>query len=386
MRRLALLVLVVLLIVMSLATGCGRATATPALPAVWLEGCEIAVATGASAAPATPWRSCGQGCLELAHDWGDPARRFFGAIGAPGTLAYTRDTGAAHETQIVGLPENAVLFSGRDPTRFRGCSLAVRSLDAERAAIEFTDGERKRRAVWSIPLRGRGTPLRVHQGPAGQPPLEAVLTAELYATTTSRKTVDVSQDGAPAARWASPHGTLAAHLAGRGRELFFTAIAGDGAASILTWDARRQARQLARDAGALVTDGRDMVWFGDAAGPALYTAPFTTDPARLAPRRLRPARQPYIDIGAGVVGDGFALHNEDGELIVTRLSDAAAFTIPPRGSARWGAPLWIDGRELAVVEEAPAGAMAAGHIAYGHSWTIVRLDLSHVVSRAAGGR
>ena len=85
-----------------------------------------------------------------------------------------------------------------------------------------------------------------------------------------------------------------------------------------------------RGAADIGTDGTDLVWsqgsgkgFNDQVYPTrdIMAAPFTTDPALLQPRRLRSA--PYGNFGGYEwhVGCGYAARDNEGRLIVVRLSD-----------------------------------------------------------------
>jgi len=93
-----------------------------------------------------------------------------------------------------------------------------------------------------------------------------------------------------------------------------------------------------RGAADLGTDGVDLVWtYGEGKEPndwvypvrSIMTAPFTTDPAALQPRRLRSA--PYHGIGnfQYAVGCGYAAHVADANnTIVVRLSDGVSWILP----------------------------------------------------------
>ncbi len=92
-----------------------------------------------------------------------------------------------------------------------------------------------------------------------------------------------------------------------------------------------------RGAADLATDGTDLVWSqgeGKKSNQFVYptrsimTAPFTSDPRKLQPRRLRSA--PYTNIGSfkWVVGCGYAAHTgARNGMMVVRLSDGTAWFI-----------------------------------------------------------
>ena len=86
------------------------------------------------------------------------------------------------------------------------------------------------------------------------------------------------------------------------------------------------------------TDGVDMVWArGEGKDPAEYqyptrdlmTAPFTTDPQTMQPRRVRSVVRPTIGTEQWVVGCGYAAHHGgNNDHMVVRLSDGVSWTIP----------------------------------------------------------
>jgi REP element-mobilizing transposase RayT len=94
-----------------------------------------------------------------------------------------------------------------------------------------------------------------------------------------------------------------------------------------------------RGAGNFGTDGVDMVWSqGEGKQPtetlyptrSVMTAPFTSDPAAVVPRRLR--AQPPADVSIGVqpfqVGCGYAAHGGGScDVLVVRLADGWGWTI-----------------------------------------------------------
>jgi hypothetical protein len=92
-----------------------------------------------------------------------------------------------------------------------------------------------------------------------------------------------------------------------------------------------------RGAEALGTDGTDMVWtYEEGKGPnegpypvrSIMTSPFTSDPSKLAPRRLRSYPVSWSMIDPWTVGCGYAAHNlSPGAVLVVRLSDGASWTL-----------------------------------------------------------
>jgi hypothetical protein len=92
-----------------------------------------------------------------------------------------------------------------------------------------------------------------------------------------------------------------------------------------------------RAAGNLGTDGIDLVWsYGEGKGPndttypvrSVMTAPFTTDPAALVPRRLRSQPSPGIAEREWQVGCGFAAHAQLTDMLVVRLVDGISWLFP----------------------------------------------------------
>lgn len=110
---------------------------------------------------------------------------------------------------------------------------------------------------------------------------------------------------------------------------------------------------------AVGTDGTDLVWqhgYGRASvtspypSSSLMKAPYTTNPATLAPARVRsdgfsPAVTPMI------VGCGYAARSDASFARITRLSDGTTWTFPwgdPASSIQWTRPLAISCDELFI--------------------------------------
>ena len=89
-------------------------------------------------------------------------------------------------------------------------------------------------------------------------------------------------------------------------------------------------------AGCLGGDGKDMVWvegFGlENAGrykkADYFTSPYTTDPSKLQPRRLRSDTYRVLDTVTTVVGCGYAARTESRSLRILRLSDGVSWVLP----------------------------------------------------------
>jgi hypothetical protein len=90
-----------------------------------------------------------------------------------------------------------------------------------------------------------------------------------------------------------------------------------------------------RGAGNLGTDGTDLVWSeGEGKQPTdtlfptrhIMTAPFTTDPNALQPKRLRSDPAPKIGVSRFGVGCGFAAHGMP--VAIVRISDGYSWVLP----------------------------------------------------------
>ncbi len=118
-----------------------------------------------------------------------------------------------------------------------------------------------------------------------------------------------------------------------------------------------------RGAGNFGTDGTDMVWCqGEGKAPnetqfptrAIMTAPFTTDPAKLQPRRLRSLPTHRIAGAPAKVGCGHAvLEGPAGDLIVTRLSDGWSWIVPKTPERKIHTGLGLTCTELFAVGQMP---------------------------------
>jgi hypothetical protein len=94
-----------------------------------------------------------------------------------------------------------------------------------------------------------------------------------------------------------------------------------------------------RMAHSIGTDGVDLVWSeGEGKQPSethdkfpvrrIMTAPFTSDPAALAPVRLRSQPNTVGAVWPWVVGCGHAAFENDAQILVVRLSDGWMWNVP----------------------------------------------------------
>ena len=128
--------------------------------------------------------------------------------------------------------------------------------------------------------------------------------------------------------------------------------------------------------GDLGTDGTDMVWlYGSGAQPSaglyptvsIMTAPYTTNPAVITPRRLRSEIANGFGVSPFLVGCGYAVRNtEQGERIV-RISDGVSWMLPQSSSWNWQSVVAI------TCDEIFANALAKGANAH-VNLVRVRLD------------
>lgn len=104
---------------------------------------------------------------------------------------------------------------------------------------------------------------------------------------------------------------------------------------------------MSRGAANIGTDGKDIVWtYGEGRLPSefsyptmsIMTAPYTTDPAALQPRRLRSDSTGW-GTATFAVGCGYAGHRGlDVDAWITRLKDGVAWRLAGKPEANWG---WV---------------------------------------------
>ena len=109
--------------------------------------------------------------------------------------------------------------------------------------------------------------------------------------------------------------------------------------------------------GDFGTDGHDMVWIEGRGRTtttqpfdtyAITTAPFTTDPTQVAPRRLRSEEGPTLDLEHFFVGCGYAARSIGLYIRVVRLADGVSWTLSNALTDPWGwsEPLAVTCTEL----------------------------------------
>lgn len=126
-------------------------------------------------------------------------------------------------------------------------------------------------------------------------------------------------------------------------------------------------------AGDLGTDGVDMVWVeGITVNRTMlapydtadyYTSPFTADPAKLKPRRLRSDSYRVLAY-APVVGCGYAARKEGTSLRIVRIADGSSWLLPSNAPWWWGDALAITCNEVFAF------------VSVGTSYNVARVKLS----------
>jgi hypothetical protein len=100
-------------------------------------------------------------------------------------------------------------------------------------------------------------------------------------------------------------------------------------------------------------DGIDLVWSRASGLPSdggpystieIYSAPYTTDPSKLAPRRIRSEREPVFATRPFVVGCGLGARFNGFDLRLVRLATGDSWLLP--GSAGWRSPIIVTCDEL----------------------------------------
>jgi hypothetical protein len=346
--------------------------------------CDIYLASDPSyARPPTPWLPCGEGCLELVPDWDAPEYGMHGSVygasnGSARFIGYKRNLATEQEIQIVQLPENVVTLDVVIP-RTADCFAALMTLSVDYAFLKtfMTNTDLNLGPDWyTLVQAGESVPFvayALEHGTTG--PLEVVTTADLWAASWGRRDLywHSTEPGAPELGWESSDGRYLHSMAAHGTDVFFSLEhIGAGPYEIMGWDPVEGARKLleypvTEEGGAccLYTDGVDMVWLhGYGAFDAetftysdmeLMASPYATDASQFVPRRLRRSNVNKLIGTRGMVGGGYALHEEyrsatEEHMVLTRLADGAYWVLEPRPEHVFGQPLYVDAEEFAVVE------------------------------------
>jgi len=180
---------------------------------------------------------------------------------------------------------------------------------------------------------------------------------------------------------ATDPGGYRAHSAFVSGRAIFWHTGGPDFHGINVWDAENGARPFIRwvkdgtkEAAAFGTDGKDMVWayskgpvLGQVDSISVMASPYTIDPAKLKPRRLR--SHPYDTIGNEFfkVGCGYAVHPwYDGTgvgTMVIRIADGSAWTVPHTPEFKYHTPIGVTCDDVFIL----------GHI--GGRWDIARVRI-----------
>jgi hypothetical protein len=169
---------------------------------------------------------------------------------------------------------------------------------------------------------------------------------------------DMSKEIFVASAGTDPDGYKATQLSVSGDAIFWSATSLYGG-GIMVWDPVKGTRPFVRWPGDhtrmatnIGTDGVDLVWSeGEGKQPneqqsafpvrRIMTAPFTSDPDLLQPRRLRSQPGQVAQVRPWIVGCGHAVVDNQGQHLVVRLSDGWMWTAPAAESG-FGVPVGID--------------------------------------------
>ncbi|MBK7584426.1 MAG: hypothetical protein IPI67_30005 [Myxococcales bacterium] len=317
------------------------------------------------------WEPCpspsllSKGCQWMKVTWADPTALQIAKLApsqsGPPLLSFMRivrpEGGAGHSYSLVAEANGAIRFALLNPrTPQEGTVDLIVDVNEDRFAVEVAGGEGYKQNAFDSDRRG------VLIGKLGElrPTLfHFEVTPSVYSWRVSGKLAVRGEapalrltafplDGAPAFELASPSTDpdgLPPHL---------PVVLGDNvlfdvgtllSQGIMVHDPVLKTQALVRwygdtSKGAynVGTDGKDLVWtYGEVHPPtggsyekrSVWTSPFTTDPAKLVPKRLRSDPETAFDVNF-VVGCGYAAHKlqpPDGMLVV-RLSDGVSWILP----------------------------------------------------------
>jgi hypothetical protein len=390
----------------STTSGAERSATVPDL----LEHCGVR-ALAVTKIPELRWEDCGTGtgCRALATPWSDTSTPIaYHPLAAPAgddrvwlSLAQVH---AGRNVFVVARDDGAILSAleweheGRTGARL-GCYVVANDLNEGKIALQ---------------LRAKGSPaVREHAdraalgGDVDRPAGIVAMFSDAEARADDSYRIgarwltrigesfeltahDVASDTVHAVHSpaSDPEQLPARHVRVHGDAIFFT-TASRTRSGINVWTKAHGARPLlrwagnsSRGAGNLGTDGTHLVWSegeGKDAGtsyPERYvvTAPFTTNPEELRPRRLRRQQSRHIADRPWQVGCGRAAHQAGNRAIeVVDLKSGDAFVATSRPGLVLAEPLAVTCSELyaAAYLASPDGAQSS-------RYTIVRLALSEL--------
>ena len=359
---------------------------TGAIPSGWVHfpgvACECDVWLAADRnqmGPAPRWVTTSSGALELQNDWADASHQivFRSADGdsyqGERLIAFTRDLGpiggaaSVYEQVVVRLPANEIVFRARylgDAATCRlgtalgqgkalhwvadqrsgspGSTYAVSNARVDLPVPIYTGRDYLRTAIGAglvgfVRQAGSVYYFNVGTIPLGvpNPPLESIETLQLIGFVNPILVHDST---------------------------FFYGVYESSTTRILAWDKLHGRRVFLRGIPGsplgslgLATDGSTLVWIeyprtADSGAVAqLMKAPFTLDPAALAPVLVR--RLDRVG-SAWRVGGGYAVAAQENgyraSVLIVRLSDGMAWTLDNDPGSYFGRPLYATDEEVAM--------------------------------------
>lgn len=151
------------------------------------------------------------------------------------------------------------------------------------------------------------------------------------------------------------------HPVAVGDDLFFTAESSPGTGWVRRADGTVvELRHLAGvEVGGWTADSNSLAWteltkpdpnnYGHYLDSSLWTAPYTIDPAKLAPRRLDTLFHDWFLATDMLLGAGYVAVGGDDTIRIYRLSDGSYYELPPAplpGLAWYQPLLWMDSEEF----------------------------------------
>jgi hypothetical protein len=390
------------------------------VPAGWIKfpglpcACDVWIAPDESLmGPAPGWIETPPGVLEMEVNWAGYENRLSNAVGdsfeGVQHLKFRRRMGnKTLEVVIVRFPDQRVVFRAALPRGLSGkCDVY---LDALRQGVGLWE-------AWQVVEGLAATAYVFAAGPVA--PVPRVIHAGVDTLTAQRWAVGKRVVGivyAPDTRldafeldpvrkhleaWTSSQGEYVQQTGFDAWDdhLFFHLTADWRKPEIWSWDPAGGAKPFVKTTGeapgkigatcGLGTDGKWLVWLQASGwdGSAwesveMVKAPYTTDPAKLAPVRVRSLPGGLGGCRSLRVGDGYASTqalvskslDPEGNVFVVRLSDGQMWRVPTREGRYWGVPLWVDSKEVVVPEglTLPNDAGIPGV----QLWSIVRYPLS----------